>query len=243
MSTVCVFRDVFPGVFRDAFPGVRARGGTIPTMSAPANRSGAVTARPPVGRGRRPFGEVRQAVLQAAAQTLFEAGIAGFTVERVARRAGVSRVTVHKYWPSRGALALDAFTDTFHIDLAFHDTGDVRRDLREILGAFARLLASKPAGPAFAQLLGAAQIDADLAEAIRERYVAPRRRAVLDILDAARERGEIPADVDVTVMVDMMWGACYNRLLMPGLTGTLTEDFARSVVDMALAGACASPRA
>ncbi|WAP59708.1 TetR/AcrR family transcriptional regulator [Streptomyces sp. S465] len=212
-------------------------------MSAPANRPGAVPTRTSVRRGRRPFEEVRQAVLRAAAQTLFEAGIAGFTIECVARRAGVSRVTVHKHWPSRGALALDAFTDTFHNDLALHDTGDVRRDLHEVLGTFARLLASKPAGPAFAQLLGAAQIDADLAEAIRERYFAPRRHAVLGILSAARDRGEIPADIDVTVMVDMMWGACYNRLLMPGLTGTLTEDFARSVVDVALAGAGASPRA
>jgi len=196
-----------------------------------------------VGRGRRPFADVRAAVLTAAAGTLFHDGIAAFTIDGVARRAGVSRVTVHRHWPSRGALALDAFTETFRTDLAFQDTGDLRADLHAVLGAFARLMASEPAGRAFAQLLGAAQLDPDLAEAIRERYFEPRRATALALLNGARDRGELPAGVDAAIAVDMMWGACYNRLLMPGLTGTLSEAFAHAVVDLALAGIDAFPDA
>ena len=57
------------------------------------------------GRGRRPAEAVRQAALAAAGAMLFEAGPAGLTFDKVAPRAGGSKMTLYKWWPSPGALA------------------------------------------------------------------------------------------------------------------------------------------
>jgi AcrR family transcriptional regulator len=142
-------------------------------------------------------------------------GSAGLTFERVARDAGVSKTTLHKWWPSRGALALDGYFDAVEERLAFADTGDIRADLLSQLRAFAAVMTGSPAGRVLLELIGRAQTDPDLSQAIRARYSSERRRLAGDRLRAAQEAGQIRADIDVQVLVDQLWGAVYNRLLVP----------------------------
>lgn len=195
------------------------------------------------GRGRRPLAEVRTDVLEAAAEVLFSQGIAGFTIEKVAAGAGASRATIYKYWASRGALALDGYLHAVGEQLAFRDTGNIRADLTSALVAFVRQVGREPSGPALAQLIGAAQSDPELAAAFEDHYFGPRRREVLALLRSAQERGQIADDTELTTVVDLLWGACYKRLLLPGVTGPLTEAFVRDVVRVTLAGVAAgAPR-
>ena len=188
------------------------------------------------GRGRRPLDQVRADVLEAAAQILTTFGAAGFTVDKVIAASGVSSATIYKYWPSRGALALDGFRHALGEELAFDDTGDVHADLVRSVTAFVRLVTSQPIGPVLGQLIGAAQTDAELAAQFEHHYFGPRRREVFALLDAAKRRGQIRADTDVGLLVDLIWGACYMRLLLPNLTEELTEDYAAAVVDRVLGG-------
>ena len=58
--------------------------------------------RPRRGRGRRPATEVHTEILEAAADLLFAEGMAAFTIEKVAQRSGASKMTIYKWWPSRG---------------------------------------------------------------------------------------------------------------------------------------------
>jgi hypothetical protein len=44
----------------------------------------------------------------------------------------------------------------------------------------------------------------------------------------AQSRGQLRSDVDLEVVVDQLWGACYHRLFLPNLP--ITEDFAVSLV-------------
>ncbi|MFJ5899313.1 TetR-like C-terminal domain-containing protein [Streptomyces sp. NPDC093064] len=89
--------------------------------------------------------------------------------------------------------------------------------------------------------MGVAQTDAELAAQFDHHYFGPRRRRVFTLLEAAKERGQIRADADLGVLVDLIWGACYIRLLLPHLTDQLTPAFAHAVVDQALTGILTSP--
>lgn len=168
------------------------------------------------GRGRRPAATVRKAILGAAGAMLFDGGLAGLTFDKVAQRAGVSKMTLYKWWPSPGALAFEAYSVAVGPRLAFDDTGDVAHDLRAQLHAFVRLLTTERGGPVIAALIGAAQGDDDLAAAFDAEYIGPRRRLAVDRIRRAQERGQIAAEVDPEVVVDQLWGACYHRLLLPG---------------------------
>ncbi|MFD7713185.1 TetR/AcrR family transcriptional regulator C-terminal ligand-binding domain-containing protein [Streptomyces sp. NPDC059786] len=189
------------------------------------------------GRGRRRAEDVRHATLTAAADLLLAEGVHALTFSKVAARAGVSKMTLYKWWPSPGALAFDAYFDTFEETLAFPDTGDIRRDLTTQLHAFVDLLNRN--GPAISGIVGAAQGDPDLAEALSTHYVEERRRLAVERLTRAREAGQIRAEVDLETIVDQLWGAAYHRLLMPAQP--LTTQFADRLVANLFLGVAPDP--
>ncbi|RBM11571.1 TetR family transcriptional regulator [Prauserella sp. PE36] len=186
------------------------------------------------GRGRRPADEVRADVLRAVGDLLLAEGIAELTFERVARVAGVSKTTLYKWWPSKGALALDGYFHAVEQTLAFPDTGDIRADLLSQLRAFARVLTETPGGRILAELIGQSQTDPELAAAYRALYSSQRRRLAGERLERAREAGQLRADLDVQVLVDQLWGAVYHRLLIPD--EPVTDDFVTALVGNLLDG-------
>ncbi|WP_062645774.1 TetR/AcrR family transcriptional regulator [Streptomyces maremycinicus] len=186
------------------------------------------------GRGRRPAAEVRADALDAAGALLLDGGMAAFTFEAVAERAGVSKTTLYKWWPSKGALALDGYFHAVESVLAFPDSDDIEADLTAQLRAFVRILTETPAGRVIAELIGQAQTDPELSAALLERYSGPRRELAVRRMRRAQAHGQLRADVDPEVLVDQLWGACYHRLLMPSLP--LTQDFAASLVANLLPG-------
>ena len=188
-----------------------------------------MTDRPRHGRGRRPAAEVREEILQAAAELLFDEGTAGFTIEKVANLSGASKMTIYKWWPSKGALALDGYFSRVEPELVFPDTGDIEADLRAQLHSFVRVVRDSPAGRVIGELIGQAQADPELKAGYLERYSSPRRQLAVATMETAKTRGQLRADLDPETVVDQLWGACYHRLLLPDQP--LTEDFVDALVD------------
>ena len=186
-------------------------------------------------RGRRPAGEVRSEILAAASTLLYEEGLRGVTFDRVAAKAGASKTTVYKWWPTPGALAAESYFARSQPALAFPDTGDIFDDIRTQLRAFVRLLTQEGGGRVIAELIGAAQTDRDLAAAVSASYTMPRRLLAIEYFARAREREQLREGVDLELLVDQLWGACYNRLLVPD--APLDETFADALVENTLLGA------
>ncbi|QCH26284.1 Bacterial regulatory protein, tetR family [Mycobacteroides salmoniphilum] len=174
-------------------------------------------------RGRRPAHEVRDEVLQAAGDLLFAEGMSGFTIDKVAALSGASKMTIYKWWPSKGALALDGYFRRVAPELGFPDTGEIERDLRIQLHAFLGVIRDTVGGGIIGELMGQAQVDPELKAAFLQRYSGPRRALAVTAIRRAQDRGQLGAKVDPEVVVDQLWGACYHRLLIPDQP--LTEEF------------------
>jgi AcrR family transcriptional regulator len=190
--------------------------------------------RPRRGRGRRPADEVRAEILEAAGVLLFDEGMASFTIDKVAARSGASKMTIYKWWPSKGALALDGYFQRVEQQLQFPDSGDVETDLRAQLHAFLAVIEDSPAGSVIAELIGQSQSDPDLKAAFLQRYSAPRRALAVATMETAKQRGQLRADLDPETVVDQLWGACYHRLLIPDQP--LTPAFVDALVDNLFGG-------
>ncbi len=185
--------------------------------------------RPRRGRGRRPAAEAREEILVAAAELLFADGMGAFTIEKVANRSGASKMTIYKWWPSKGTLALDGYFHKVEPELVFPDTGDIEADIRTQLHAFLRVLRGSPAGRVIAELIGQAQSDPELKAGYLQRYSSPRRALAVAAMEKAKERGQLRASPDPETVVDQLWGACYHRLLLPDQP--LTHEFVDALVD------------
>jgi AcrR family transcriptional regulator len=193
--------------------------------------SEAVTA----ARGRPRSETARTAILAAAADLLLDRGLPGVSMDAVAERAGVSKATIYRWWPTKESLALDAlFTEWAAVQPRLRDTGTLRGDLLALLRPWARLATSKPYGRVIGALVTEAQTDPAFAAEYLRRVVEPRRDQARAIFRRAIERGEIPADTKIEVAVDMVYGPLYHRLLHGH--APLNDRFVRDVVDMALAG-------
>jgi len=188
---------------------------------------------PPARPGRPRSERARLAVLGAAADLLDEGGLAAATIEAIAARAGVSKVTIYKWWPTRGAVAIDAYFLRYRQTGAFADTGDIRADLTGQLRVLVRAFRGR-AGRVMAELIGQAQTDAVLAEALRTRWIEPRRSATAAVLQRAVERGELRPGLDIPAVMDQLYGPVYYRLTVGH--EPLTAAFAGELVDSLLDG-------
>jgi AcrR family transcriptional regulator len=188
------------------------------------------------GRGRPRSEKAQKAILAAAIDLLLEHGLHAMSMDAVAERAGVSKATIYRWWPSKELLALDALATEWQVTApdATRDTGSLRGDLLARLRPWLRQLRDKPSGPVLAGLVAPAQADAEFAGLYLERFVRPRRDAMRPVLLRAIERGEIPANIELEVALDLIYGPIYHRMLHSH--APLDERFARNLVDTIIAG-------
>lgn len=199
-----------------------------------ATSAGDVTAEAPQ-RGRPRSERARRAVLEAAAELLLARGLSAVSMDAVAERAGVSKATIYRWWPTKETLALDAlYTEWAAAQSQARDTGSLRGDLLSLLRPWARLAGSGPYGRVVAALLTESQTDPVFAAEYRQRFVEPRREQGRAIFRRAIGRGEIPADTRVEVVLDLLYGSMYHRLLHGH--AKLSDQFVRDVVDTVLDG-------
>ena len=185
--------------------------------------------------GRPRSEKARNAILQATAELLLAHGLAGVSMDMVAERAGVSKATIYRWWPTKEALALDTlYEESARNRPPRRDTGTLRGDLLALLQPWARMVSSRPYGRVIAALITKAQTDPAFGEQYRARFVEPRRDEARAIFARAIDRGEIPADIKVEVGLDLLYGPLYHRLLHGH--APLNDGFVRDVVDTTLAG-------
>ena len=193
-------------------------------------------------RPGRPRSErARQAILQAAADLLLDEGTAHVSMDTVAERAGVSKATIYRWWPSKERLALDALLEWAATGSSPRDTGSLRGDLLALVRPWVREIRRRPFARVIGALLTEAQSDPAFAEDYRRHFVEQRRAPMRAAFERAIARGEAPADLDVEVALDLIYGPVYHRLLHGH--APLTDRFAASVIDLALAGILTSPNA
>jgi AcrR family transcriptional regulator len=188
---------------------------------------------------RRPHhARSHEAIMEATSALLSEVGYAALTIEAVAARAGVGKSTVYRWWPSKGALAIDALSSGQPAPV-IDDTGDVRRDLVSAVQGLIARLTSSAEGTIIPAMMADLVRDPELAERFRARLLRPRRALVATVVQRAIRHGDLMADVDVTLFLDACVGAVFYRTVVSG--EPITEASADQLVDLLLDGA-APPR-
>jgi AcrR family transcriptional regulator len=176
----------------------------------------------------------RRAILAAAIDLIGERGYDHVSVEAIARRAGVGKQTIYRWWPSKGAVALEALNDSLATVVDFPDSGDIVEDLRTQMKGVVQLLGSTEVGRVYQGLLAAAQSDSSLSRAHLEQIIEPANVACHARIARAQDRGEIRADADRQLMIDLLYGAIYYRLLLH--TRPLESEQIDAALDIAFRG-------
>lgn len=176
----------------------------------------------------------RQAILRSTLKLLRRTGFAQLSIEAIAADAHVGKATVYRWWPNKGALVVDAFASSTEDELHFPDCGSLYDDVRLQMNQYIGVLNSTR-GHMVAQILAAGQSDPELLEEFRARFLRPRRQEAYRMLRRAIDRGELPEDLDLDLVLDTLYGAIYMRFLIRH--DELSEHYITQVCRMVLEGA------
>jgi AcrR family transcriptional regulator len=180
------------------------------------------------------------AILNAANAILEEKGVAGFSIEAVAARAGVGKTTIYRWWPSKGALAIAGFLAETGPKIFYPDSGSAVADLTDQLKRVATVYGGA-AGRVLAAIIAEGQRDPNTIQAFIEGYAKPRRDEAKIILQAGIDRGELRPDLDLDIALDALYGPIYYRMLVP--IGPLDAAWVEKLAANVLAGLATSPTA
>jgi AcrR family transcriptional regulator len=160
----------------------------------------------------RPRSETtRRAILAAAMDELQAKGYAAVTMDAIAARAGAGKQTIYRWWPSKADVVLEGMLDLAASRIAIPDEGSLRADLVAFLSATFR---QRGQGPVLVGLMAEAVLDPVFAEKFREQFLFGRRAQLRTILSRWVDRGEIGPDVDLELLLDVVYGVLWYRLLV-----------------------------
>jgi AcrR family transcriptional regulator len=171
------------------------------------------------GRGRPRDAGADRAILKAALELFIERGVEGTSIEQIAKRAGVGKLTVYRRWSSKDELlsqaiesAREQVPDAPPEDLSAAPLADL---VNQALPAQVDMMADPKFAGMIAQIFGSRATHPTLMKTYWEHYIDPRRRAVHVLLRRAQAEGQLDPEADLDVVIDMMVGALIYRMLQP----------------------------
>lgn len=182
-------------------------------------------------RGRPRSAAAKAAILRATFDTLVARGYEAMSIEAIAAMAGVGKATVYRWWASKADVAVDSFFEATREELRMPETGSAREDFRLQILQLTALLGGG-AGRALAGMLGGARNDRDLAQALKHRWLDPRRAWGGQRMGRAIAAGETRAGVSIGPALALLYGPVYTPLLF-GEEAPDVEAMA-AILDLAL---------
>jgi AcrR family transcriptional regulator len=185
----------------------------------------------PLGRPREPRAD--RAILASVLELIGECGVPDLRMDDVARRAGVGKAAIYRRYRSKDEL-IAAAVAALVSEIKVPNTGSTHTDLLALMRDAVEVYSSPVAAAAMPSLVAAMSRDRELARAVRDGFLAGRRAALRAVLERGVQRGDLAADLDFELALDMLGGPLFYRLLITGRP--IDDELAVGVASLILRG-------
>ena len=167
-----------------------------------------------MGRPRSEQAHAR--VLDAAARLFAEHGIDATSMDAIAEASGVSKATIYKHWPDKGALCLEVMSSLHGPEPlpSIPASSDVRADVVAFLGRHPPKPRSELRTRLMPHLMAYAARRPAFGQVWRLRVLEPPRLQVMELLKRAVDEGELSPDLDIDAAVAELLGSMMYRNLL-----------------------------
>jgi AcrR family transcriptional regulator len=175
-------------------------------------------------RGRPRSQAADQAILRAALKVFIESGVEGASIEQIADYAGVARTTLYRRWSSKEALIAQAIASARGEGERWAaERARSAKSVEPLIKALAQVVTRSEYKGLAARLIGSVPGCPELMETYWNNYLLPRRTAMLQLIEAARDQGIVREDRDPEILLDLISGAIIHHLLVRPGNPTRTE--------------------
>lgn len=171
-------------------------------------------------------------VLDAVREEIAKVGFSAMRIENVALRAEVAKTTIYRRWPKKEDLLFELLQSMTSGSGEIPESGSLRADLLAVARHLRSVMTSVD-GQAIARVLMAERSDPEVQRALahvrEQKMVVPRQ-----IVERARERGEIGAAVDADLLLTTLAGSIHHRVFL--LSQDLSDAYLETLVDLLVSG-------
>ena len=171
-------------------------------------------------------------IMDAVYALLQEKSVRDLTMEAVAKRAGVGKPTLYKWWPTKATLVLAMLCERMaklEKPTVLTAEESLRFRARSLIRAF-----NGPFGRIVAGLIAEGQSEPAVLQEFFDRWISPRRNATITDLQRGKDAGELRSETEPELLNDAIFGAIYYRMLLR--SGPLTRRFGEDLVEQVILG-------
>jgi AcrR family transcriptional regulator len=173
---------------------------------------------------------IEQRILDTTLAMLAESGYAALRLDEVARRAGVAKTTILRRWPSKAAVAAAAIERLALHTVDVPQATTLRDDLHALLNNAVTEFGHGQ-GRFVPRLIREAGQHPEIADLVRT-VIHTRRMGYRRALGRAIARGELDPEIDQELLIDLLIGPLWTRLLITRdpLPPTIVDDIVGAVL-------------
>lgn len=192
----------------------------------------AASSRKTGGAGRPRSEHSRGAILEATARLLTRTPLSQLSIESIAKKAGVGKTTIYRWWPHKAALAMEVFLEQPGIQNIMPTTSSPAEAIRRQIESLLRQLRGQN-GRIIAGIIAESQSDPAVLELLYEKFLKERVDFLRKNIEAGKASGALRANLETDIAIDMIMGPLFLRVLS-GEHG-IDQDFAETYPAQALA--------
>ncbi len=177
--------------------------------------------------GRPRSEESKQAILDACNKILLHMPVREVSIEAIAKKAGVGKTTIYRWWPNKVAVILEAISGPMGVLPASVSGGSARDLMVRQMERFSRLLRGR-GGKVIVEVFAEVQGDKELLGLFYDSFMLQHEEILANIIAQGKESGEFRKDLDIPLAVDMIYGSVFYRLMSN--TETLDQNFTDKLV-------------
>lgn len=162
--------------------------------------------------GRPRSAQSHQAMLQATLELLAEVGFEAMSMDAIAARAGIGKTTIYRRYTGKEELVADAI-ESVREEILIPDTGNLWGDIDALIENAAQITLSPLGRQTIAMIISSASSNPEFAQIYWTKYLQPRRQAFAVVLERAKARNEVQANLDPGLVFDVMSGIMLYALI------------------------------
>lgn len=182
--------------------------------------------------GRPRSEESRRAILDATRRLLTHMSVAKISIEAIAKKAGVGKTTIYRWWPNKQSVVMEAVFNQPGFQNILPQAAVPFEGVKAQVEKLVRQLTGKN-GRIVAEIIGECQGDIETLKALVKNFFQDRYNSLAYYIQRGKHDGQFDESVDIEVAIDVILGPIIFRL-MSGQN--LDEAFSKKLTVM-LAGA------
>jgi AcrR family transcriptional regulator len=177
--------------------------------------------------GRPRSEQARQSITDATNKLLLHMSVRDISIEAIAKKAGVGKTTIYRWWPNKVGIILEAISGPMSV-LPAPVSGESAKDLLvSQIERFGRLSRGR-GGKVIAEVFAEAQGNPETLNLFYQHFMLHHEEVLANIIEQGKRNGEFRSDLDTSLAVDMIYGGIFYRLMSN--TAPLEMPFIDSLV-------------